>query len=372
MVYGAAKSIGYLLRYSRIGNYDILCDNKLFHKYGEAYIREYTNNRVQEIFCANLPFLEKALWYSSINKYGYYKYLKMRISNSIVNIKYFTNKNKIAKIIKSGNYDVIYLNAFTLARLIRKQKHFIIHARDLCNIRKNRILQKALAEVKAIICIDEAVKQRIQEVYPHVYENKLKVIMNPFNMSSEMNIINEAFKIHLEKLVAGRIAIALIGIIDKTKGCDFVLNVFKKNKRVDLCFLMIGNGDSDIINICKRFSSEDDRIFYIPETKDIYTVYRNIDYVVRGDEVFCTGRTVFESLYSGCGVILQGQTNDVRNIFGYQEFSDKIIMYSPRNAKSLQDVFNSVDRIPFDKRQLRNNIDEHIVEVQEIIQTLRS
>lgn len=67
----------------------------------------------------------------------------------------------------------------------------------------------------------------------------------------------------------------------------------------------------------------------------MYELYKIADYVMRAEEYFCIGRTLYEGLYSGDAIIIQGNREDIKSISHYKDFEEKIFFYQPRNEESL-------------------------------------
>ena len=77
--------------------------------------------------------------------------------------------------------------------------------------------------------------------------------------------------------------------------------------------------------------------------ENVNGIYAISDFIIRGEECFGVGRTVYEGLYSGCNVIIQGERQiDLFKISGYDKFKKKIFFYEPRNPEILRKTVISV------------------------------
>ncbi len=89
-------------------------------------------------------------------------------------------------------------------------------------------------------------------------------------------------------------------------------------------------------------------------------IYAITDYVVRADVVFGPGRTVYEGLYSGCGVIMQGTSEDIRGIAEGDQFADRILFYNAREQNAFRECLQLAARNKPIKILPRENIEEYM------------
>ena len=112
---------------------------------------------------------------------------------------------------------------------------------------------------------------------------------------------------------------------------------------------------------CKKIASEDPRILFWGEEKEICKIYAWSDYVIRGEIEFRMGRSILEALYSDCNVIISCSdslvvsTNDELN-----RFKDKVYHYFPRNMESLQNVFSKLPTKKIFKSNFNSNVDGYV------------
>lgn len=118
------------------------------------------------------------------------------------------------------------------------------------------------------------------------------------------------------------------------------------------------------IEECHKKADSCNNICFLGEQKDMDFVYRISDYIIRAEEYFVTGRTVYEGLYAGCGLIVQSKKEDDKNkMQEYERFQDRIYFYQARNEDSLIKIFET---LPEEKRMTRvflSNTEEYAKKV---------
>lgn len=358
LTYGAAKSLGLIL-----GNidfeYDLLCEKYLTKKYSIDEIRQYTGNKVNKIYSFWLPYEDQAVLMEKDN--SKYSIIRRKLSNLFVRLKSLIDKVKIYRIIKKESYDMIYLNSIVLYPLISKKYNFIIHIRELYSGYNKKVIEKKVNMAKAIIFIDYATKnsfsKTINEIKPKKY-----ILNNPFDMkyvkSIDSNKIYQSYNINKDKVI-----FSIIGVVEKTKGVDFVINQFMNIKNKNAILLVVGSGDKNFVDYCKSIAFKDKRIYFLDEIVNIGEIYAISDYIIRGDIIFAIGRTIYEALYSSCDVIIPGLDSDKSNVFEFNKFEEKIHFYIPRNEVSLIDIISNCAGKKVIKELYYDNINKYITNI---------
>ena len=112
--------------------------------------------------------------------------------------------------------------------------------------------------------------------------------------------------------------------------------------------VVVGNGEdvNDVISICNKSMG---RVFYLGEVPNLVDTgfFKSIDYLVRGDITFRTGRTVFEALYAGKVVIMPGVQSDLDNDKNLAEFRERVFFYDPFSADGLFESFKHIANCNF-------------------------
>ena len=100
----------------------------------------------------------------------------------------------------------------------------------------------------------------------------------------------------------------------------------------------------------------------------ITATYRVLDYVVRCDPAVGLGRTVYEALYSGCGVILQNDGSLQRTLPNTTtEMEGKVFFYEIGSTDSLIDAFRRTRGERVKNRVYYSNVDRYVKQFQAFI-----
>ncbi len=352
-LYGAATSLKLLLQNCQ-WEFDIVYSRHVKYHTTREEMLAYTGNKAGQAFCIFLPFVEKCIS-SSVRFYNRIRYFLFRIL-------IFFDHFKLQKIIKKGSYDYILLNSLVLYPLINKRNKFVCYIREMCTaqgmLKKNMI--KKLEQAEKLIFIDPSLTEPLEEV-----STVRLVINNPFDMKRAGQISLDRARMQFPQIDHGKIVITMAGMILPVKGVSFVIDVFKKMKRKDLILAIAGAGmNKTYIEECHKKADSCNNICFLGEQKDMDFVYRVSDYIIRAEEYFVTGRTVYEGLYAGCGLIVQSKKEDDKNkMQEYERFQDRIYFYQARNEDSLIKIFET---LPEEKRMTRvflSNTEEYAKKV---------
>ena len=359
--YGASKSLqSLLLKYDR-HEITLVLPKSSHKKYSKDEIRSFYGPNVSEIKYFHLPF-----------KYCYMgapEGMSLKARNVLRNLLYIFDRRKIYSFIKEQGFEIVHLNAPVLYPLIRPDMPFIVHMRDVMLMDQSEAVEKVL-QARGIIFIDPGTMEPFKG-------RKLRngiILNNPFDMTMLERGYDESVILSGYGLSPDRIIFSCIGRIKDSKGVKFVVKSFLKNKNDKSVLLIFGEGDpgSGYERECREIASNDDRIRFMGEESDIAKVYRISDYIIRGDPWHLIGRTVFEGLYSGCDVILPGNSSDLDGNPDLKEFSDKVHLYSARNAESLA---NMIERLLSDKikqRIFRSNVEEYVEKFDKFVENIIS
>lgn len=354
-VYGAATSLKYLLR-NCDWEYDLIYTRYLKKKFlvTEQDMRGYCNQKVKHVYRLFLPFEANAI----SSKRSLYKKARYFVYKILI----FFDGIKLKKIIEMGNYDYILLNSIVLYPMISQKHRYVCYIREACTAEGrvlDRIIEK-LNEADKLIFIDPS----LQAYLPGV-KTKSMVINNPFDMRSVADVTEKEVSKQFPELDLTKIIVSVIGQIQEIKGVLFAIDAFCKLERKDMLLLIAGKGgDEEYLKKCLEAAKGNDSIIFIGELSDMQPIYRVCDYVLRADEFFCTGRTVYEGLYSGCGVIIQGnEYEDSRNFQEYDRFSDRIYFYEAREETSLISVLETLPEQKITDRCYEENVDSYVKSV---------
>lgn len=352
LVYGAAKSISYVLKNTEY-EYDVVFSNILRFKCPKKVIKEFVGEKCKNIFYLNLPYESSIVLGLESNNFTIKNILR-KIGLKIQKVIFYMFKYQINKIFEEGKYDVIHLNCLVLYPLISNKHCFVLHVRELYNNKDKIKLYSKLSMLSGIIYIDNSVRSSLN----YKLENEI-TLNNPFDMINVKNI-NKNKILSKYNLTDNDVIFSIIGTIVELKGVDFVIDSLINSSIDEIKVLVVGNNKSKYAKKCIESSKNDSRILFIDETLNIMEIYSIVDYVIRADLEFCVGRTVYEALYSGCGVIIQGSFNEISKMSEYNIFKDKIHYYKARNSLSFVEKIKELSKIKVKNRNYYSNVDEYI------------
>jgi hypothetical protein len=261
-----------------------------------------------------------------------------------------SDRGRIGRIIAGGGYDFVHLNSLVLHPLVSGSHRFILHMRDVYdggNLEAVRNVRRAAG----VVFIDEATRAPFRDV-PLL---RSIVLNNPFDMTGVAAYRD--YRPPLPDLDPSRHTVfSVIGVASEAKGTGFIVRAFLKHRDVRSRLIIVGGRERAELDDCRRVASEDRRVIFWGEEREIDKVYAVTDYVLRGEAFPCIGRTVYEGLYAGCRVIAPGDPDAPPPLFEAHTFRDAVHFYRPRDEQALLALF---DRLAGDKvggRTLRSNI----------------
>lgn len=348
-IYGAATSLKMLLQNCN-WEYDLVYSRFIKHRTPKEDMRKYTGNTVNQLWDFFLPYAEWAV----VKEFRPYKLLRSLLLKPLIFIDGF----RLKKIIKEGNYDYILLNSLVLFPLIDKHHQYVLYVRE-ANITKGvlqKIIVQRLNKAHKLIIIDPALIPTLPGI-----KSRFQVINNPFDMT-EMSCYNlEDAQNRYPEIDCNKVVVMIAGILSPVKGVDFVIDAFNCIKRNDLQLVIVGKGiNQRYIDYCKKIADHNEKILFLGEQKDMKPLYMVTDYLIRAEEMFLTGRTVYEALYSGCNVLLQyKEKSDVNYMQEYKRFEDRIVLYK---AREKDDLCQKLELLPSEKvkdREFLSNIRDY-------------
>ncbi len=274
------------------------------------------------------------------------------VINKIINIfmiflSYILWIIKYSNQFKKENLDCIYLNSVVLwpmLLLLPKKIKIVLHIREILSC-KNKIVYKIAKKVigskcSRLIAIDSS------SALPFIkrYNKKIIVLKNPFDMEKARLLKKEKYYDLCMKynINNDKIHISIIGNIYKGKGQDFfceISSLYEKSNKYE--FLIVGNGEGSYYDRIISESKKQNNLVYLGEVEEIEEIYAISDIIVRCDDFFPLGRTVWEGFYSGCKVILPvDKMDDLQEINDY--INKDIFIYKKRNKESFKKSFEKL------------------------------
>lgn len=263
-------------------------------------------------------------------------FLRNLLSVYLPNLIFGIFKKRVIKKIELTKPDIIHLNSVVLLPLVKLLKEstllktckIILHVRELVDLKNIITFKDNIDCISSLVCIDYAVASRIMNAGLEINQNKIFIQQNPFAVEK---VLNADLKHYFN---SDKIKFSIAGIIGKDKGVDFVCESFLNAQLDNVELLVIGKINSYAVNIQKKYKNNN--IIWTGEIDSLSSsgAFSKIHCLIRGEKQFCTGRTVYESLFSGGLVLLPGSENDAKNDKFLTQFSKQVFFYNPRDFKS--------------------------------------
>lgn len=315
----------------------------------DQVIRNYFGSNINKIYRFYLPF---RMSYNHGDSKG--SLLRWWLETEVV---YRKNRKKIVNVILANKYDYVHLNSYVLYPLVTKKYPTYIHVREICRANPviKKLIQAKIRNAKGIIYIDESTKAALG-----IEKNSI-VINNPFNQKPVLDVDTESVRNKYCIKEMETVFSFISASVSSEKGMSFIADAFVKADCQNAKLLMVGVKK---VPKYKKYPN----IIFVGSVSKMEEIYAVTDYVLRGESQFCIGRTTYEGLYSGCGVIIPGIfEKDSKKMFEYDKFKDKIYFYEPRNKESLINILH--ERIGKRKNEILglSNVEEYVKQFNEFI-----
>lgn len=316
------------------------------HLYRKDLISVFRNNKNKKKV-PNVNLIE-AIWLPISNACFEHispGFIRNLFSVYLSNIFFGIFKKRVLRKIESTKPDIIHLNSVVLLPLVNfldqsallKTCRIILHVRELVDLKNIRLFKDNLDCISSFVCIDDAVASRIMNADLGINQKKIFIQQNPFAVETVLNAdLNHFFN-------SDKIKFSIAGIIGKDKGVDFICESFLNANLYNAELLVIGKINSYAINIKKKYKNNNN-IKWTGEIDSLSTsgAFSKINCLIRGEKQFCTGRTVYESLYSGGVVLLPGSEYDSKNDHVLKKFQSKVFYYNPRDLNSFTQAVRNI------------------------------
>lgn len=348
-IYGANRSITGVLQ-NLTYDYDLLICRSFTKRVDKVELRELMGRHLRNIYEVWMPRY-RCQYYDKVSVFR-------ECSHIVNNVLALFAARKRRRLIETGGYDYVHLNSLVLYPVINGYARYVVHAREIINPRYRRISKfvRALQAAAGIIYIDEATKIPIEKL---MCGNRALVLNNPFDMT---HIAQVDYEESLRRcgVSSENTIFAMLGQVGDNKGSKFVLRAFMKHENSNSRLLIVGNYDHAYGRECEKMTEGDSRIIYCGELKNTGNVYRISDYIIRGEPQFCIGRTIYEGLFSGAGVIIPGQKDDIQKMQAGEELQDRVWFYEPESEESLTETIECCSHQKQADREFRSNIDDYM------------
>lgn len=353
IMYGAGRSLLLWLNHSGI-KYDLVIPEFPGISKEKEKLVKHLKNKPENIYTMWLPLRR---CYHGKDAMSWRGCLFFAYSNFM----YYLCQGRYKK--KMDEYEKIYLNSLILWPVINRKNKFYIHARDIFEGSQKQFNDtvRALKLAKGVIFIDASTYQPFEKC-------KLDYIIlnNPFDMR-KVRYVNKEETLKKFGLKKNKCIYAVLGMIIGPKGIQFIIQSFL-NAGIDAYLLIVGKVKGKYAHACVKQSESCPDIIFTGEIAQNWFIYAISDYIIRGEDKFCVGRTVYEGLYSGCNVIIPGSGKDIRFLDDGEKFKNQILFYEPRNTQNLCNVFRSSVRRKVSERRYDSNLDQYVVNILNYMQ----
>jgi len=269
-----------------------------------------------------------------------------RFKDAIKNILWYLHRRKYSVFLQNSNFNLIHLNSYLLGRMITDNFKTIYHVRTMCyNISRNHVKRLAMAFP---IFIDNVVAKPFWEL------GLLgKVIGNPIDIPEIDREYLELLKVKYPRLSKGPV-FGVFGFVSKNKGVIFILKTFLEYASANATLIIIGDGNYEQIQDVRKLV--DDRLIYIEKLhySKMGSVYNLTDYLIRGEDCYQIGRTVYEALQAGSHVIIPGTSENLNNNPRLKGVINRLVFYKPRDGITLGGIITNIENKPI---RDKNNVD---------------
>ncbi len=343
-LYGASQSLQLLLKNLKGYHVDLVIPKQIysfrrmmlnravFNKHDEMAIREKFGHQIgtihQIVMDCDWWCFKASLHTKKKNIYAVLEYLFA-----------IYGKWYLRYVLMRQTFDAVHLNSTVLHNYIglKSGQKFLIHIREeVAQPNPINFISNYQAFDGAIF-IDSSTLNSLS----CAQSIKHSIIMNPFDMTD----IDRFGKPDINIDFSNNIVFAMIGQMNDVKGAAFVVETFVQAKLSNAVLLIVGNGEKGYRESCRKIAGESPQIYFFPEDSNVKQYYAVADYIIRAEISLGLGRTIYEALYSGCGVLVPGDNEQIsESFFEYDRLKGKIIGYVPRDSKSLTEALASAVR----------------------------
>ena len=342
---GSTRSLRELIR-----NYpDLVCDMVIPHRettMDDAQIRAYFGPNLRRIIRCWLPF---ELCYR-----GRPTTLRARALEAAYSAAWRLSRTKFLELARG--YDLVHLNSVVLHPMIDEAS--IVHVREIVD-RDLAHIARQLKRARGVIFIDEATRAPFRDVQ---LPNTL-VLNNAVDMTGvDKPPANAAARLGGDP--AQLTVFAIIGILIPEKGVDRAIRAFRAVRDPHARLVVVGEGEQEAE--LRALARGDDRIIFWGQTSEVDALFALADYVLRGEAYPCVGRTIYEALYAGCGVVIPGNERD-HTLFEYERFASRVHFYPPADESALRSVFERLAGHKLTNKRGESNAAAHVARFQEFV-----
>ncbi|WP_146035994.1 glycosyltransferase family 4 protein [Pseudomonas sp. LFM046] len=247
--------------------------------------------------------------------------------------------------------DVVHLNSLVLSDfllLLGLYKVFrkvavVSHVREMLSFEMSAYQKWLVSVCDHLVFIDHAVEKRFHEVVGAPKASD--VVQNPFSGASADYKLPTSLQFLKSE---SRIVYAIAGRIEDGKGVLEICQEFARSQLRNSLLVIVGGGSEPYVQKIKEAESDSNGcVRYVGQIDNLQAsgFFSEIDFLVRGEPFFCTGRTVYEALYSGASVVLPGSERNLEMDTVLADFKEYVEFYEPRDfSRMIELVRENEDR----------------------------
>lgn len=308
---GAARSLRELVNGYDGANADLAVPH-FVNAPDDGAIRRFFGPHLRRIFRFWLPWSEVYV--------GHPKVWQSARSHLLFPLAWRAQRARFLQFVERERYDAVHLNSLVLHPMLTDEIPMTLHVREILAERHDRVRADAKL-ARGVVFIDEATRKPFEPDLPR----ESIVLNNPVDMTG-VGTLPADVATRLGGDPEQLTTFAMIGDLNDEKGVPFAIEAFRSVKSPAARLVLVGR----CANRAKLdvLAGDDRRIVFWGEERDIAQIYTLADYVLRGESYPCVGRTIYEALYAGCGVLVPGARE---GMFEFDRFAERIHFYPPRD-----------------------------------------
>jgi glycosyltransferase involved in cell wall biosynthesis len=318
----------------------------------DAAIRRFMGPRLRRIFRFWLPWSEVYV--------GHSKVWQSARTHLVFPLMWRAEQRRFARFALRERYDAVHLNSLVLHPMVSADLPIILHVREILTEQHARVWADA-AKARGTIFIDEATRKPFDPQLPRRH----LVLNNPVDMTGVGRLPADAAA-RIGGDPAGLGIFAMIGDLTDEKGLPFVVESFKQVRSPNARLVLAGRARPAARAKLERLAGSDRRIIFWGEERDIAQVYTLADYVMRGEAYPCVGRTIYEALYAGCGVVIPGDPAS-HGMFEYERFAERIHFYTPRDRSGFVEQLEALAGQKQTAKHGESNVRSYVAEFDRFV-----
>lgn len=345
---GAARSLRELVR-----NYDVEADlavPRLTRTPDDATIREFFGARLGRITRWVLPWSEVYAGHPTVRQ-------SVR-SHLVFPALWRAERYRFARHVRRERYDLVHLNSLVLHPMLTQALPMTLHVREILTEQHARV-QSDARRARGVVFIDEATRKPFAAAPPR----ESIVLNNPVDMTGVGTLPPDAAQ-RLAGDPAKLIVFAMIGDVTDEKGVPFAIDAFRAVRSADARLVLVGRvTDAQRAQLQTRIAGDRRIVVWGPE-RDVAPIYTLADHVLRGEPYPCVGRTIYEALYAGCGVVVPGAG---QGLFETERFANRITFYPPRDRDAFVAALDSLARTKHVDKVGASNVAGYVAEFDRFV-----